>query len=258
MVLAELNVRHTRRHMPTRRVALGDRYLPTVGQTPGPVLLGAVVAGNVGGLDEEQLEVLPRFLRDARTGLSVPRIALRYRLQTDTHGLDRSRHRLLLERGRTVVELDVHGHPTPQVLGAVMAAASFAPAARPAAFRAIEQAARRPGSFPPGLVVRFSQGLPAGRPTLAGTVPGLAGTVLGLADPWQGIPAEERWAREALGFDAVAAPGRDEIQRRYRRLLRAAHPDHGGAATGAADRIADLAEARRLLLALATERRVGG
>ncbi|MCZ7527509.1 MAG: hypothetical protein M5U14_14670 [Acidimicrobiia bacterium] len=35
-------------------------------------------------------------------------------------------------------------------------------------------------------------------------------------------------------------------------------PDHGGAATGAADRIADLAEARRLLLALATERRVGG
>ena len=29
MLLAELNVRHTRRHMPTRRVALGDTYLPT-------------------------------------------------------------------------------------------------------------------------------------------------------------------------------------------------------------------------------------
>ena len=29
MLLAELNVRHTRRHMPTRRVALDDGYLPT-------------------------------------------------------------------------------------------------------------------------------------------------------------------------------------------------------------------------------------
>jgi hypothetical protein len=31
MLLAELNVRHTRRHMPTRRVALGDLYHPTSG-----------------------------------------------------------------------------------------------------------------------------------------------------------------------------------------------------------------------------------
>ena len=31
MLLAELNIWHTRRHMPTRRVALGDAYLPMSG-----------------------------------------------------------------------------------------------------------------------------------------------------------------------------------------------------------------------------------
>ena len=38
-VLAELNIRHTRRHQPTRRVALGDTYLPTSGAAFGAVLL---------------------------------------------------------------------------------------------------------------------------------------------------------------------------------------------------------------------------
>src|SRR2546423_7781686 len=95
MLLAELNVRHTRRHMPTRRVALDGTYLPTSGPGYGAVLLGAVVAEHKVALDEEQLEMLPRLVRDARDGLHVPRIALRYRLQTDTHGLDRSRHRLV-------------------------------------------------------------------------------------------------------------------------------------------------------------------
>ena len=113
MILAELNVRHTRRHMPTRRVALGDTYLPTCGTAYGVVLLGAVVAEFVDGLDEEQRDTLPRLLDDARKGrLSVPRIALRHRLQTDIHGLDRSRHRILeRERARRVLELDVHGWP---------------------------------------------------------------------------------------------------------------------------------------------------
>jgi curved DNA-binding protein CbpA len=42
---------------------------------------------------------------------------------------------------------------------------------------------------------------------------------------------------------------RDEVQRRFRRLVRAAHPDHGAASLGAAERIAELTEARRILLA---------
>ena len=86
MLLAELNVRHTRLHMPTRRVALGDVYLPTSGPAYGAVLLGAVMSEFAPVLDEEQRELLPRLLDDVRTGLTVPRIALRYRLQNDTMG----------------------------------------------------------------------------------------------------------------------------------------------------------------------------
>ena len=64
------------------------------------------------------------------------------------------------------------------------------------------------------------------------------------------------WALDLLGFendpvdprDGMAAPGRIEIQRRFRDLLRTAHPDHGGDVGDAAQRIADLREARRILL----------
>ena len=103
MLLAELNIRHTRRHMPTRRVAVDDGYLPTNGAAFGGVLIGAVVAEHVGGLDDEQYDALDRLVYDARNGLTVPNIALRYRLQTDTHGLDLSRHRIMgadVETGR--------------------------------------------------------------------------------------------------------------------------------------------------------------
>jgi curved DNA-binding protein CbpA len=44
-------------------------------------------------------------------------------------------------------------------------------------------------------------------------------------------------------------PGRSEVQQRFRDLLRAAHPDHGGDTDDAAQRISDLTEARRILLA---------
>src|SRR4029079_8802684 len=120
MVLAELLVRHTRRHMPTRRVALGEAYLPTSGPAYGAVLLGAVVAEPLPDLDDEQAELLPRLVFDARDGLSVPRIALRYRLQTDTHGLDRSRHPIVSDTGRLRLDPHPHHRPPPQVLCGTM------------------------------------------------------------------------------------------------------------------------------------------
>src|SRR4029079_203529 len=94
------------------------------------------------------------LLFDARDGLSVPAIALRYRLQTDTHGLDRSRHRIVSDTGRLVLELDRHSRPDPQVLVAVMAAATLPPGALSVAFRSIDQAIKRPGVLPEGLEVR--------------------------------------------------------------------------------------------------------
>ncbi len=234
--------------MPTRRVALGDTYLPTGGPAFGAVLLGAVVAEFVGGLDDEQLEMLPRLVDDACGGaLSVPRIALRHRLQTDTHGLDRSRHRVVGEAGQVVLELDAHGWPAPQVLGAVMAAAALPSAARRLTFRTIHGAVARPGALPEGLTVRrLLEGVPGLRPFAPGASPRHEAEV----DSWRGTPSERRWAMEVLGLRAQTALDRDDVQRRFRRLLRLAHPDHGAAPVGAAERIAELTEARELLLAV--------
>jgi curved DNA-binding protein CbpA len=66
---------------------------------------------------------------------------------------------------------------------------------------------------------------------------------------WDGVPSERRWAMEVLGLHADMPVDRDDVNRRYRRLLRDAHPDHGAGSEGAAQRISELAEARRILLA---------
>jgi len=252
MVLAELNVRHTRRHMPTRRVALGDTYLPTSGPAYGAVLVGAVVSEFVGELDEEQLDLVPRLLHDAREGISVPRIALRYRLQTDTHGLDRSRHRIVAEvtpsqHPRIVLELDRHGRADPQVIGAVLAAAALPPSGRSIALRAIGAALREP-VLPAGLTVRR---LVHGAPDLRAFVPGAPRASGPLVDVWSGIPADRRWAMEVLGLAAEMPVERDDVQARFRRLVRLVHPDHGAETDRAAERLAELREARALLLAFA-------
>ncbi|HEY7104943.1 MAG TPA: J domain-containing protein [Acidimicrobiia bacterium] len=258
MLLAELNVRHTRRHMPTRRVALDDGYLPTSGSAFGAVLLGSVVAEHLSGLDEEQLDALGRLVQDARDHLTVPRIALRYRMQTDTHGLDLSRHRIIdadvsgaLEARtlRPILELDRHGPPAPQVIGALMAASALPPSGRRVAFRAIDAALARPAYLPEGLEVRrMLHGLPGVRPWAPGERgPGeRAGGRAG--DDWRGVPSERRWAMEVLGLRSGMAVERDDVQRRFRRLVRLAHPDHGAVSDGAAERIAELSDAREVLL----------
>ena len=130
MLLAELTVRHTRRHMPTRRVALDHAYLPTSGPAHGASLIAALVSTSLLLIPEEERELLPRLLDQARDGLMIPRIALRHRLQHDVHGLDRSRHRMLGEDGKFIIEIDRHAAATPQVLGAIMAAAELPPSGR--------------------------------------------------------------------------------------------------------------------------------
>lgn len=250
-ILSELSIRHTRRYQPTRRVAVDNAYLPTGGNAYGMALLGAVVATHIAGLDEDQVELLPRFLRQARRGeLEIPTIALRYRLQTDTHGLDRSRYRLVTEPGSPLVilELDTHGAAAPQIIGAVMAAAAMGATARATAFRAIDAGRARPGELPEGLIVRRLEfGIPGPAPRPPGTTP--TPSPDDPADAWRGIPAERRWAMEVLGVAADVVIERGDIQQRFRRLLRVAHPDQGGQSRGAAERIAELTEARELLLA---------
>jgi hypothetical protein len=247
VLLAELTVRHSRKHMPTRRVALGHAYLPMTGAAHGGLLLSAVLSEYLGALDDEQIELLPRLLDDARHGLSVPRIALRYRLQTDVHGLDRSRHRVLGEAGYVVVELDVHGAPVPQILGSVLAVSTMGPSGRDAAISAIRAVLANRFRFPAGVGLRrLEYGIPQDAPPLAGTQWMKGGPPQELE--WEGVPSERRWAMEVLGLRGGMQLDRDDISRRFRRLLRDAHPDHGGARTEAAERIAELTEARDLLI----------
>jgi curved DNA-binding protein CbpA len=59
-------------------------------------------------------------------------------------------------------------------------------------------------------------------------------------------------------MNAGAQLERDEVLRRFRRLIRLAHPDHGGASDAAAERIAELTEARELLLAEVPTRAASG
>jgi len=254
VLLAELNVRHTRRHMPTRRVALDGAYLPTSGPAHGVALLAAVVATNLPAIDDEQRELLPRFLHDARRGLHIPRIALRHRLQYDVHGLDRSRHRMLGEDGHVVVELDVHGAPAPQILGAVMGAAAMHSSGRTVALDALAKViAGRWGGLAADVELRIvAEAMWNGvRPPLAASGEWHQG---GPPEEllWRGIGPDERWAMEVLGLRAGMDVERDDLNRRFRRLLRDAHPDSGGATAGAASRIAELTEARAILLAVAT------
>jgi len=255
VLLAELVVRHTRRHMPTRRVALEGAYLPMSGPAHGAALLSAVVAVSLPVLDEEQRELLPRLVHDARRGLSIPRIALRHRLQRDVHGLDRSRHRVLGEDGKLVVELDVHGAPVPQLLGAVMGAAALPSSARKVGLDAIRRVADgRWGGLAADVEVRFVADVDWGRlrPPLAASEEWMRGGPPEEA-LWIGVEADERWAREVLGLRADTAVQRDDVNRRFRRLLRDAHPDSGGASIGAAARIEELTEARAILLSLASD-----
>jgi hypothetical protein len=116
----------------------------------------------------------------------------------------------------------------------------------------VRRALRRPGIHPHRWrVVRLIDGLPTRRPDPAApAMPGVDTDPTGQGALWLGIADDRRWAMETLGLRPDIRADRAEVQRRYRRLVRAAHPDHGGAQDGAADRLAQLSEARTILLSL--------
>lgn len=228
MVLAELEVRHSRPIAPTRRVALGQLYLPT---DPAPGFGGLLLAGLVGAfaphLDDEFRDRLDVLLDDVERGHRIAQPRIRYRFQADTAGLDRSRHRLVGEGEKLGLEIDDHANGLPQMLAAVYAAGRLSPAARPAVFRLLRRATRWQGERDERLI---------------GFLSGDAPRALG--------GGSERWALSVLGFASGNEPTRSEINRRFRELLRDAHPDHGGSVERAPKRILDLTEAKRILLAV--------
>jgi hypothetical protein len=239
-VLAELEFFHSRRIAPTRRVALGDSELPC---DPAPgfggLLLGGVVAANWRALDEDDVGDLTRLSLQLEEGHRIAQPRLRFRFQKDRIGLLRSRARLVRSGGQLAFEFDdERSLPAQRLLAAIYAAGALPLPARRSVFAAIRRGLRWEGPIGPSLIASLS-GVGLGHPL----------TAMAMDDP-------VGWALEMLGFvpgrddpiDGLAVPRRGDVQRRFRVLLRAAHPDHGGDTVEAAQRIADLREARRILL----------
>jgi hypothetical protein len=235
VILAELEVFHSRPIAPTRRVALGRLNLPV---TPAPgfggLLLGGVVAAHIDELDPDLFDDLHRLTLQVQEGMRVPQPRLRHRFQQDRIGLTRSTHRLVGEGEDLSFDLDDKGAAAQHILAAVYAAGQLPITARARVMDTIRKGMRWTGALDHVFVAHLS-GLDRGRDWSTDA----------FRDPVQ-------WALGVLGLAdgaSVAVPDRDDIQRQFRDLLRVAHPDHGGDIDGAAQRISDLTEARRILLA---------
>jgi hypothetical protein len=245
-VLAELEVFHSRPIAPTRRVALGEANLP-VDPAPGfgGILLGAIVAGHIGRIDPDLHPDLMRLTVQLEDGRTIPQPRLRFRYQTDRVGLLRSRF-ALVDRGEELAfDFSDRCLPAQAVLGAVYAAGRLELPTRHVVMSTIRRAMSWSGPLGPDLVA-----------ALTGVGHG-AFSLSAFEDP-------KGWALRTLGFDvddlvtpvngngggrpAPTSPSRREVLRRFREQLREAHPDHGGQPGDAASRIADLTEARRILL----------
>lgn len=229
MLLAELEVFHNRPFSPTRRIALGRRGLP-MDPPPGfgAVLLGGIAAVAAEELDGEDRDGLRRLIHHLEHGHRVPQPQLRHRFQTDTHGLARSWCALRGSGEEVELDFDGDGSPIQLTLAAVYAAGHLPHGVRSRVFDVIRRGLAWRGPID-GRTIRH----------LAGDAD-LRWAATAFADP-------RLWALDVLGL-ADGVTGK-EVQRRYRTLLREAHPDHGGAVVDAAERIADLTEARRILLA---------
>ncbi len=228
MLLAELEVFHTRPAVPTRRVALGHLVLP-VDPAPGfgGLLLGAVVANHISGVASELVGDVTRLISQIERGDRVVQPRLRHRYQVDRHGLSHSRHRMIGEDDDIEFDFGTMGSDLAQVLGAVYAVERLDPVSRRIVAPVLHKATRWRGPIGPALVAHLAG---ARTPELAA-----------LADP-------KAWALDVLGFPPdTARVSRREVTKQYRVRMRDVHPDHGGAAHHASKAILDLNEARRIL-----------
>ncbi len=233
MILAEIEICHSRPIAPTRRVAIGRTKLPC---DPAPgfggVLLGAICARFVADLDEDLVPDLMALTHEIELGRRVPQPRLRHRFQRDRVGLTRSPQRLhALDDSMTPQFDSSKAAPAQLVLGAVYAVSTIPVAARAFVVTSVRKGLAWRGEIGPELLAHL-----AGRH-------GSALTADAMADP-------VGWALVVLGLEPVnRVPDRSMVQRRFRDAVREAHPDHGASNGQAAGRIAEIAEARRILLA---------
>jgi len=229
MLLAELEIWHTRPVTPTRRVALGHLVLPT---EPAPglggVLLAAVVAAYLPSVDDELVPELARLIDEVTRGDRIVQPRLQHRYQVDRHGLAVSVHQLNGDGDHVTFDLHSTGRPLSQVLGAVYALERLNLDARRALAPVMHRALRWRGPVGPSFVADIS-GVDRGR-------------LVGATDP-------RVWALDLLGFPlGTETLTKREVMAQFRRKLRDAHPDHGGDDAVAGNAIDRLGEARRILL----------
>ena len=232
MLLAELEVFHNRNFSPTRRLALGRRHLP-LDPPPGfgPVLLGGIIAVGAEELDHEDHDAVRRLVGQLEHGQRIVQPRIRHRYQADHHGLARTVARLVGGGESLEFDFDGNGSPLQMTLAAVYAGGELPLSVRPRVFDVLRKGLAWRGPIGPSLITH-----------LTGKSGAQAWSASAFADPRQ-------WALDLLGFTANGkGPNRKDVQRRFRELLRSAHPDHGGETEDAAERIADLTEARRILL----------
>ncbi|MDQ3737591.1 MAG: hypothetical protein M3337_00295 [Actinomycetota bacterium] len=235
MLLAELEVWHTRASTPTRRIALGNLVVP-VDPPPGfgGLLLGAVVANNARAVNEDLIPDVHRLVDQVERGQRVVQPRLRHRFQVDRHGLARSLHRLVGRGEEVLLDSDINGTPLVQVLGAVYAVERLRESSRHLVAPVLHKALRWRG--PMGTLLMTH---------LAGTN---NASLSSLGDP-------RAWALDILGFPTgTTRPTKRQITMQFRTKMRGVHPDHGGDTTTASVRMVELAEARRILALDATRR----
>ena len=240
MLVAELEIFHSRPIAPTRRIALGEQWLPGPDRGSGPgfggLLLGAICASFGHMLADEAMADAAKLTYELEQGRQIQQPRLRYRLQHDRVGLSRSRQRLYgpgpaEADGPLVCDLETsRAAPSQLLLGAVYAAGMLAPPQRGEAMRAVRRGLAWRGEIGEALFAYLCDRQK------------IAQSPKAVSDP-------VGWALEVLGLDSsVDAPGQAAVQRGFREALRAAHPDLGASRSAAADRIAELSEARRILL----------
>lgn len=230
-VAAELRIHHSPRPSATRRVSPAPlRFSAQGGPDAARFLVAAIVGWNVPLLDDDDRDNLEELFAELETRPRPPR-ALKHRVQHDPVGLDSSLHRLVATSGGWRVVLDEHGPAAPQVVGALVSLEGLADADRVRALDLAETALSFPGGTTADLMA-FLQDHSAVDHQIDAAESGAT-----------------TWALRLLGIDDdLGAVTETDVLHAYRHLVRAAHPDHGAPAEGAADRLDELKRAKSILV----------
>ena len=202
MLLAELEVWHTRPLAPTRRLALGNLVLP-VDPAPGfgGLLLGAVVAGHLRDVPDELVPDVHRLIHQIEQGQRIVQPRMRHRFQVDRHGLALSTHRLVGDGDALNVDFHTTGTGLAQVLGAIYAVERLEVSSRQVVVPLLHKAMRWKGRVGPELIAH-----------LAGTAsvdPGHAGRPAGVGARHPRLPRRQPDAVQARRHGAV--PDQDAL-----------------------------------------------